>query len=112
MIANSSPATPIGALDDGTQIWKFTHNGVDTHVMHFHLFNVQVVNRVGWDGAIKPLEPNEIGWKESVRMNPLEDIIVALRPFAANNHPFKIPKQRSTTRPYTPAKLHSGIHQR
>ena len=92
LIANTeNPATLIGALDDGTQIWKFTHNGVDTHVMHFHLFNVQIVNRVGWDGAIKPPDPNEIGWKESVRMNPLEDCIVALRPFAANNHPFKIP---------------------
>jgi FtsP/CotA-like multicopper oxidase with cupredoxin domain len=91
VIANSNRATPIGTLGDGTQIWKFTHNGVDTHVMHFHLFNVQVVNRVGWDGAIRPLEANELGWKESVRMHPLEDCIIALRPFAANNHPFKIP---------------------
>jgi hypothetical protein len=91
LIANSNRATPIGALDDGTQIWKFTHNGVDTHVMHFHLFNVQLVNRVGWDGAIRPPEANELGWKESVRMNPLEDAIVALRPIAPSNHPFKLP---------------------
>jgi FtsP/CotA-like multicopper oxidase with cupredoxin domain len=91
LMANSNRATLIGALGDGTQIWKFTHNGVDTHVMHFHLFNVQLINRVGWDGAIKPPEANEIGWKESVRMNPLEDAIVALRPFAANNQPFKLP---------------------
>ena len=42
---------------DGTQIWKITHNGVDTHPIHFHLFNVQVLNRVGWDGMIKPPEP-------------------------------------------------------
>jgi FtsP/CotA-like multicopper oxidase with cupredoxin domain len=91
LIANSSRATLIGALDDGTQIWKFTHNGVDTHVMHFHLFNVQLVNRVGWDGAIRPPEANELGWKESVRMNPLEDAIVALRPIAPSNHSFKLP---------------------
>ena len=65
--------------DGETQIWKITHNGVDTHFMHFHLFNVQVINRVGWDGAIKPPEANEIGWKDTVRMNPLEDIIVALK---------------------------------
>ncbi len=86
-----SPGTPIGSLADGTQIWKFTHNGVDTHVLHFHLYNVQVINRVGWDGVIKPVDPNEIGWKESVRMNPLEDAIVALRPFGPTNHPFKLP---------------------
>ena len=69
---------PTGA--DGTQIWKVTHNGVDTHAIHFHLFNVQVINRVGWDGAIRMPDLNELGWKETVRMNPLEDIIVALRP--------------------------------
>jgi len=65
---------------DGTQLWKITHNGVDTHAIHVHLFNVQVINRVGWDGAVRMPELNELGWKETVRMNPLEDIIVALRP--------------------------------
>jgi hypothetical protein len=74
---------------DGTQIWKITHNGVDTHAIHFHLFNVQVINRVGWDGAIRPPDPNELGWKETVRMNPLEDCIVAMRPVAPTL-PFKI----------------------
>ena len=71
---------PIGTLSDGTQIWRITHNGVDTHALHFHLFNVQVINRVGWDGAIRPPDANEIGWKDTVRMSPLEDIVVALRP--------------------------------
>ena len=88
-ITNSNPATPIGSLGDGTQIWKITHNGVDTHAIHFHLFNVQLINRVGWDGAIRPPDPNELGWKETVRMNPLEDAIVALRPIAPTL-PFKI----------------------
>ena len=97
IMGNSNPATPIGSLNDGTQLWKFTHNGVDTHAMHFHLFNVQIINRVGWDGAIKPADPNELGWKDTVQMNPLEDIILALRPIAANNHPFQSSKQRSTT---------------
>ncbi|MCX9012456.1 MAG: hypothetical protein OIN66_15225 [Candidatus Methanoperedens sp.] len=83
--------TPIGNASDGTQIWKITHNGVDTHAIHFHLFNVQLVNRVGWDGAIKPPDANELGWKDTVRMNPLEDIIVALRPIKLTNLPFKIP---------------------
>jgi len=64
--------------DNTVQLWKITHNGVDTHAIHFHLFNVQVVNRVGWDGAIKPPYPEEMGWKETVKMNPLEDIVVAL----------------------------------
>jgi FtsP/CotA-like multicopper oxidase with cupredoxin domain len=83
----SDPATPMGSAADGTQLWKITHNGVDTHGIHFHLFNVQVINRVGWDGAIRPPDPNELGWKDTVRMNPLEDIIVATRPMRMTNIP-------------------------
>ena len=67
---------------DGTQIWKITHNGVDTHPVHWHLYNVQVINRVGWDGFIRPPDATELGWKETVRISPLEDTIVALRPVA------------------------------
>jgi FtsP/CotA-like multicopper oxidase with cupredoxin domain len=70
-------------IQDGhTQLWKLTHNGVDTHFIHFHLFNVQVINRIGWDGMVKPPDPNELGWKDTVRMNPLEDIVVALQPYS------------------------------
>jgi FtsP/CotA-like multicopper oxidase with cupredoxin domain len=73
-----------------TQFWKITHNGVDTHYLHFHLFSVQLINRVGWDGAIKPPDANELGWKDTVRMNPLEDVVVALRPYA-QTLPWKLP---------------------
>jgi len=62
-----------------SQIWKITHNGVDTHPIHFHLVNVQLINRVGWDGVIKPPDPAERGWKETVKMNPLESIYVAMK---------------------------------
>jgi PKD repeat protein len=81
---NSITGTQIGTLGDGTQIWKITHNGVDTHAIHWHMFNVQVLNRVGWDGAVKPPYAYELGWKETVKMRPLEDIIVAMRPINPN----------------------------
>ena len=87
MVDSVTPGPVVSS--DGTQIWKITHNGVDTHAIHFHLFNVQVINRVGWDGAIRPPDPNELGWKETVRMNPLEDCIVAMKPVAPTL-PFKI----------------------
>ncbi len=64
--------------DGETQIWKITHNGVDTHPVHFHQVNVQLINRIGWDGTVKP-PAAEVGWKETVKMNPLEDIVVAVR---------------------------------
>jgi len=73
------PPTEIISQGD-TQFWHITHNGVDTHFIHFHLFNVQVINRSAWDGTKRPPEQNELGWKDTVRMNPLEDILVALKP--------------------------------
>ncbi len=90
IIRISDSAAPIGSLADGTQIWKITHNGVDTHALHYHLFDVQVINRIGWDGAVKPPDANEVGWKDTVRMNPLEDIVVALRPMG-QTLPWQIP---------------------
>jgi hypothetical protein len=80
VIAGSLSGSLIGTLDDGTQIWNIIHNGVDTHTIHVHLFNAQLINRVGWDGIMLPPDANELGWKETFRMNPLEQIIIALRP--------------------------------
>ncbi len=89
---------PLGYVDwpteviqqNQTQIWKITHNGVDTHFIHFHLFNVQVINRVGWDGSNRQPDANELGWKDTVRMNPLEDVFVALQPITPTL-PFPLP---------------------
>ncbi len=81
IIKNSDVMVPIGTLNDGTQIWRVYGNSVDTHPMHWHMFNVQVINRIGQlDGMIKQPDPNELGWRETIRMNPLEDTVVAVRP--------------------------------
>ena len=92
--------TRISAISsaDGTQIWKFTHNGVDTHPIHFHLYDVQVLNRVTWDNIIIPPDKTELGWKDTVRISPLEDTIVALRPIIPQI-PFKLP---NSIRPLNP----------
>lgn len=82
------------------QIWKITHNGVDTHPVHIHLNNAQIINRVGWDGVIKPPEPYERGWKETIRMNPLEVIYIAQKADLPTL-PFKIP---DSVRPLNPTK--------
>jgi PKD repeat protein len=96
MVAMSEPQP-----GDGTQIWKITHNGVDSHPVHWHLYNVQVINRVGWDGFIRPPHATELGWKETLRVSPLEDTIVALRPVAPTL-PFPEPLPDSV-RPIDPA---------
>ncbi len=80
-LAYTDPATEILPVGK-TQLWKIVHNGVDSHPIHFHLLNVQVVNRVGYDGSLKAPAGNELGWKETVRMNPQEVIIVAFKAVA------------------------------
>jgi FtsP/CotA-like multicopper oxidase with cupredoxin domain len=69
--ATTQTTLPFGYIDPTTetlpagetQIWKVTHNGVDAHPVHFHLLNVQLINRVGWDGTLKAPEQGELGWK-------------------------------------------------
>ena len=81
---------PISDPNDGSQIWRITHNGVDTHPLHFHLYDVQILNRVTWDNIIIATEPSELGWKETIRVSPLEDTIVALRPIVPDL-PWELP---------------------
>jgi FtsP/CotA-like multicopper oxidase with cupredoxin domain len=88
-------------LGDGTQVWKISHNGVDTHPIHFHIFDVQLINRVGWDGSIRLPDANELGWKDTIRISPLEDTIVALRPVAPRL-PFGIPDSVRRLNPAMP----------
>ena len=93
--------TPISTATDGTQIWRITHNGVDTHPIHFHLFDVQLLNRVTWDNIIIQPDANELGWKDTVRISPLEDTIVALRPIIPNV-PFEVPNAIRLLNPMMP----------
>ena len=94
--------TPISSATDGTQIWRITHNGVDTHPIHFHLYDVQLVNRVTWDNIIIPPDATELGWKDTVRIAPLEDTIVALRPIIPEV-PWELPNAIRMLNPMMPA---------
>ncbi|MDD1748574.1 MAG: multicopper oxidase domain-containing protein, partial [Methanothrix sp.] len=85
---NMAPLSPVAG--DGTQIWMIMQRGSDTHPFHFHLFNVQVLNRVGFDGTVYPPDANELGWKETVRTAASQALIVALRPYAPVL-PFEVP---------------------
>ena len=72
-----SPTEIIG--DNEAQIWKLVDNGFWSNSIHFDQVDVQLVNRVGWDGTVKAPATNEVGWKDTLRLNPLEDVIVAVR---------------------------------
>jgi hypothetical protein len=94
-----------------TQIWKITHNGVDSHPVHFHLYNVQVINRIGWDGTVKPPHANELGWKETLRMNPLEDIVVAIKAKTPTLGGFGLPLSSRPRDPSQPLGTPTGFTQ-
>ncbi len=100
-LPRTDTVTPIATGDDGTQIWKITHNGVDTHPIHFHLYDVQLLNRVTWDNIIIKPDANELGWKDTVRVSPLEDTYFAIRPIIPTL-PFEIPNSIRPLNPMMP----------
>jgi len=70
------------------EVWKIFNLTGDTHPIHFHLVNVQVIERqpfTGVPGQLKftgpptPPDANEVGWKETVRMNPGEATTVIMQ---------------------------------
>jgi len=100
---------PTEILNDGEVIlWRLTHLGVDSHAMHFHLFDMQVVNRVDWTNVVKPPYPEEIGWRETVRTNPMEDIIVAIKPHTMTL-PFPIPQSNRLLDPTNPVNVNTNF---
>ena len=65
------------------EVWQLFNLTGDTHPIHFHLVNVQIIQRQAFTGdpangitlvvgSATPPDPNEVGWKETVRMNPGE----------------------------------------
>ena len=83
------------------EVWNVFNLTGDTHPIHFHLVNVQVLSRrpfdpEAWDGRPTWLGPargpdaNELGWKETVRMNPGECTTVIMK-FDLPTVPFPVP---------------------
>ena len=95
LVKGSIEGTPIGVMPDGTQIWRIFHNGVDTHTIHTHLFHTQLINRVDQSGQFvaPPVDPIELGWKDTFRVNPLEITYLAMRPTVPTpaQVPFEVP---------------------
>ena len=90
-----------------TEVWEIVNTTADTHPMHFHLANVQVLSRqafsqkqyIGgvpnYQGPLMAPDLNELGWKETVRMNPGEVTRVIMR-FDLPATPFAVPPSPRT----------------
>ena len=89
-----------------TEVWQIANLTADTHPIHFHLVNVQVMCRQPFDvkryagtpiyiGPARNPDPTELGWKETVRMNPGEVTTVIMK-FTLPTVPFLVPSSPRT----------------
>jgi len=103
--AYTDPATE--APSAGTiEIWEIANLTADTHPIHFHLVQVQILNRQqikvnSYNGTPSflappvPPDPTELGWKETVRMNPGQVTRVIMQ-FTLPTTPFTVPDSPRT----------------
>ena len=77
-------------LGDATQVWRVTHDGTLSHSVTFTGFDVQVLARSRREGATRAPDPAELGWKDTLRVDPLESVLIAMRPVLPAL-PFKLP---------------------
>ena len=83
---------PSDIWDDGqVYVFRLAHLGVDNHAVHFHLANLQVVNRVDYTNTMLPPGAIELGWKETIRTEPFTDLILAVQA-RHMTLPFPIPR--------------------
>ncbi len=94
------PATeviPAGSVE----VWQIANLTADAHPIHFHLVNVQILSRQPFNVRTyngipnftgMPVAPdaNELGWKETVRMNPGQVTTVIMK-FDLPVVPFTVP---------------------
>ncbi|MDP1833002.1 MAG: multicopper oxidase domain-containing protein [Geothrix sp.] len=110
------PADPAGSvatetpMNGATEVWQIANLTADTHPIHFHLANAQILSRRGFDfvayantpvgtPAIPIYYPNmpargpeatELGWKETIKMHPGEVTTVIMK-FDLPQVPFTVP---------------------
>ena len=103
-----SPATEV-VQRGTTEVWEAYNVTADVHPIHFHLVNVQLIDRqpfqvnslgntkggVNFTGPAVPAEPNETGWKETVMMFPGTVTRVIMR-FDLPAVPFTVPPSPRT----------------
>ena len=86
------------------EVWRIFNLTADTHPIHFHLVNVQVLSRQTFDaatqnftrlGPVRLPDANELGTRETVRMNPGECTTVIMK-FDLPNVPFVVPPSPRT----------------
>lgn len=86
-------------------VWRVFNTSADTHPMHIHLQDCLVLSRQPFKitggvftptGAPRGPEPNELGWKETVKMNPGEVTTILIK-WDQPAVPFTVPSSNRAT---------------
>jgi len=98
-----APATE-NVAEGSVEVWRVFNLTADTHPLHFHLINCQILSRQPFKlvsgvftptGVARGPEPNELGWKETVQMHPGEVTSVIMK-FDLPDTPFAVPPSPRT----------------
>lgn len=95
---------PTETVNNGSvEVWEILNLSADTHPIHFHLVNVQVLSRQAFNdthypggaprlqGRPEAPDLNELGWRETVRMNPEEVTRIIVKFNLPVGLPFTVP---------------------
>lgn len=110
---SAATETPLaGAIE----VWQIANTTGDTHPIHFHLANAQILSREAFDwqtflnsatsantvvtpvaipGTLRGPEATELGWKETIKMHPGEVTTVIMQ-FNLPKVPFAVPPSPRT----------------
>ena len=87
------------------EVWRIFNLTADTHPIHFHLINLQILSRQPFrisrgrfvpSGDRRGPEPAELGWKETIQMHPGE-VITLITKFDLPTTPFLVPSSPRAT---------------
>jgi spore coat protein A, manganese oxidase len=92
------------ATEGDVEIWEIANLTGDTHPIHIHLVNAQLLCRIPFDplnyngapvfvgtpNTVRGPDATELGWKETFRMNPGE-VIYLIMQFNLPGVPFILP---------------------
>jgi spore coat protein A, manganese oxidase len=90
-----------------TEVWRIFNTTADTHPMHFHLVNAQVLQRQSFGMSrglpvlnqpktLRGPDANELGWKETIKMNPGEATDILMKFDLPTGLPFTVPPSPRT----------------
>lgn len=103
-MAYTDPPTEVVA-NGSTEVWQIYNTTADSHPMHLHLVNAQVLSRQPFKfnggvpaptGVARGPDANELGWKETIKMHPGEITSILMKFDLPTGLPFVVPPSPRT----------------